>query len=154
MSTAILRHLNLLALCAVFIATPAFATDCTVTLETDDAMRFTPAQIEVPRACEHFTVELRHAGRLPKLAMGHNWVLVKQTDLEGVARTSMTAGDALDYIDPADTRVIAHTTLIGAGQATSVTFPVNKLQTGVRYSFLCTFASHAPLMQGTLRLVP
>ena len=141
-----------IALCAALIAAPGFAADCSISLEADDAMRFSPPRIEVPKTCETFTVELKHTGRLPKLAMGHNWVLVKQADLNGVARTSMIAGEALDYIDPTDTRVIAHTALLGAGESASVTFPVRKLQAGVRYSFLCTFASHSPIMQGTLEL--
>jgi azurin len=142
----------LVALCAAWITAPSIAADCSVTVESDDAMRFTPAQIEVPKTCETFTVKLIHTGRLPKLAMGHNWVLVKQTDLDGVARTSMAAGEALNYIDSTDARVIAHTALIGTGESASVSFPVKKLQAGVRYSFLCTFAGHSPIMQGTLAL--
>lgn len=144
--------LGCVAICAALLAAPSFAAECSVTIDADDAMRFSPAQIDVPRTCESFTVELKHTGRLPKLAMGHNWVLVKQADVNGVARTAMAAGEALDYIDPTDTRVIAHTKLIGAGESASVTFPVRKLQAGVNYSFLCTFASHSPIMQGTLKL--
>ena len=144
--------LALIALCAAWMAAPSFAAQCSTTVEADDAMRFMPAQIEVPKTCETFTVQLKHTGRLPKLAMGHNWVLVKQADLNGVARTAMTAGEALDYIDPTDARVIAHTALIGAGESASVTFPVQKLQPGVPYSFLCTFAGHSPIMQGSLTL--
>jgi azurin len=140
------------AICAGLIATPGFAAECSITIEADDALRFSPSQIDVPKTCETFTVQLKHTGRLPKLAMGHNWVLVKHSDLNGVARTAMAAGEALDYIDPTDPRVIAHTTLLGAGESASVTFPVRKLQAGVRYSFLCTFAGHSPIMQGTLKL--
>ena len=140
------------AICTAFIATRCIAAGCSVTVEADDALRFSPDQIDVPKTCETFTVQLKHTGRLPQLAMGHNWVLVKQSDLDGVARTAMAAGEALDFIDPTDTRVIAHTALIGAGGSASVTFPVRKLQAGVRYSFLCTFAGHSPIMQGTLTL--
>lgn len=144
--------LGLFGLCALLITAPSFAQQCSITLETDDAMRFSPAEIEVPKNCEKFTVQLKHVGRLPKLAMGHNWVLVNQSDINGVARTGMAAGLALEYIEPTDTRVIAHTGLIGAGESTSVTFAVSKLKAGVRYSFLCTFAGHSPIMQGTLEL--
>lgn len=140
------------AICAALPASPVFAAECSVTIDADDAMRFSPAQIDVPGTCETFTVQLKHTGRLPKLAMGHNWVLVKQSDLNGVARTAIAAGEAHDYIDPTDTRVIAHTKLVGAGESASVTFPVRKLQAGVQYSFLCTFAGHSPIMQGTLKL--
>ena len=141
-----------LAVCAAWMAAPGFAAECSVAVEADDAMRFSPAQIEVPKTCETFTVKLTHTGRLPKLAMGHNWVLVKQADLNGIARTAMMAGEASDYIDPTDMRVIAHTALLGAGESASITFPVRALQAGVSYSFLCTFAGHSPIMQGTLKL--
>lgn len=144
--------LTCVVICAPLLAAPSFAAECSATVQADDAMRFSPAQIDVPKTCETFTVHLKHTGRLPKLAMGHNWVLVKQSDLNGVARTAMAAGEAYDYIDPTDTRVIAHTKLIGASESASVTFPVSRLQAGVHYSFLCTFAGHSPIMQGTLRL--
>jgi len=143
-----------LAFCAALMTAPGFAAECSITVQTDDAMRFNPAQIEVPKSCQTFTVKLTHTGRLPKLAMGHNWVLVKRSDLNGVARTAMAAGEASDYIDPTDKRVIAHTTLLGAGESASVSFPVRILQAGESYSFLCTFAGHSPIMQGTLKLSP
>ncbi|WP_311197042.1 azurin [Sheuella amnicola] len=132
----------------------ALAADCFATVESDDALRFTPSHIEVPASCQDFTIKLTHVGRLPKAAMGHNWVLVKSSDLEGVARTGMLAGAAHEYIDPTDRRVIAHSGLIGSGGSTSVTFAVNKLQVGQSYAFLCTFAGHSPIMQGTVSLKP
>jgi azurin len=141
-----------LAVCTALMTAPSFAAECNIKVEADDAMRFNPAQIEVPKTCETFTVKLTHTGRLPKLAMGHNWVLVKQSDFNGVARTAMEAGEALDFIDPTDKRVIAHTSLLGSGESASVSFPVRSLQAGESYSFLCTFAGHSPIMQGTLKL--
>lgn len=133
---------------------PVLASDCAAVIESDDALRFTPNHIDVPSTCADFTITLKHVGRLPKAAMGHNWVLVKSGDLEGVARTGMLAGASHDYIDPTDQRVIAHTGLIGSGGSTSVKFAVNKLQPGQKYAFLCTFAGHSPIMQGTVRLKP
>lgn len=147
------RALTLTIFFALFSA-KGFAAPCAIEMDVDDALRFTPAQIEVSKTCDKFTVQLKHSGRLPKAAMGHNWVLVKQSDLNGVARTGMAAGETLDFIDPQDKRVIAHTALIGPGESTSVTFAVNKLEPNTRYSFLCTFAGHSPIMQGTLTLVP
>jgi azurin len=130
------------------------AAECSTKLDADDAMRFTPTHIDVPKSCANFTVTLTHTGRLPKLAMGHNWVLVKPSDLEGVARTAMAAGAQQNYVDSADTRVIAATPVIGAGESTSTTFAVNTLKAGVSYAFFCSFAGHSPVMQGTLSLVP
>ncbi len=134
------------------LATASCAAQCSATIETDDAMRFIPDHVEVAASCAEFTVNLTHVGRLPKAAMGHNWVLVQSADLAGVARTGMLAGASQDYIDPTDPRVIAHTGLIGRTESTSITFPVKKLLPNQTYAFLCTFAGHSPLMQGTLRL--
>ena len=128
----------------------AQALDCNITLQTDDALRFLPSHIAVPAQCKDFTVKLTHTGHLPPLAMSHNWVLTKKSDLDGVARTGMLAGADAHHVDQTDKRVIAHTKLIGTGETTSVTFTVAQLKVGEPYVFLCTFAGHSPIMRGTL----
>ena len=128
----------------------AQALDCSITLKTDDALRFLPSHIVVPAQCKDFTVKLTHTGHLPPLAMSHNWVLTKKSDLDGVARTGMLAGADAHHVDQSDKRVIAHTKLIGTGETTSVTFAVAQLKAGEPYVFLCTFAGHSPIMRGTL----
>lgn len=128
------------------------AQGCAASINSDDALRFSPDTIEIPRTCQTFTVTLEHTGRLPKLAMGHNWVLANISDIDGVARTGMLAGADKQYIDPTDTRVLAHTGVVGGGESVSVTFEVKKLVPGERYGFLCTFAGHSPVMRGTIVL--
>ena len=128
----------------------ATATECSITLQTDDALRFIPSHIAVPATCKDFTVTLTHTGHLPPLAMSHNWVLTKKSDLDGVARTGMLAGADVHHVDQSDNRVIAHTKLIGTGETTAVTFAVAQLKVGEPYVFLCTFAGHSPIMRGTL----
>lgn len=130
----------------------AAAQNCATTIESDDALRFTPEKIEIPLACKTFTVTLKHTGRLPKLAMGHNWVLAKLSDLDGVARTGILAGAENSYVDPKDTRVLAHTGVVGGGESTAVTFDMEKLVPGERYGFVCTFAGHSPVMRGIITL--
>jgi azurin len=129
-----------------------FAQVCETTIQSDDALRFTPEKIEIPLACKTFTVTLKHTGRLPKLAMGHNWVLAKLNDLDGVSRTGMLAGAEYGYVDPKDVRVIAHTGVVGGGESTSVSFDVSKLSADHRYGFVCTFAGHSPIMRGIVVL--
>lgn len=144
----------LTALLGVVMNAPSasHAQACNAVVQSDDALRYTPQSIEVPSTCKDFTVTLTHSGRLPVLAMGHNWVLAKEADMAGVARTGMLAGAANQYVDPTDRRVIAHTNVIGGGQAASVSFPVSALRSGETYAFFCTFAGHSPVMQGTLVL--
>ena len=128
----------------------ASALECGITLQTDDALRFNPSHITVPATCKDFTVTLTHTGHLPPLAMSHNWVLTKKSDLDGVARTGMLAGADAHHVDLNDKRVLAHTKLIGSGDTTAVTFAVAQLKVGEPYVFLCTFAGHSPIMRGTL----
>jgi azurin len=145
------RH-GFIAVLLSFAAGLAVAQGCATTIESDDALRYDPNSIEIPRNCKTFTVTLKHTGRLPKLAMGHNWVLAKLSDLDGVARTGMLAGAENSYVDPKDTRVLAHTGVVGGGESASVTFEVAKLLPGERYGFVCTFAGHSPVMRGEIVL--
>jgi azurin len=145
------RH-ALIAVLLSFAAGLAVAQSCATSIESDDALRYDPNSIEIPLACKTFTVTLKHAGRLPKLAMGHNWVLAKLSDLDGVARTGMLAGAENSYVDPKDTRVLAHTGVVGGGESSSVTFDTEKLLPGERYGFVCTFAGHSPVMRGEIVL--
>ena len=106
----------------------------------------------VPASCKKFTVKLKHTGKLPKAAMGHNWVLTKAADMEKVEADGQAAGIDNNYIKSGDTRAIAHTKIIGGGESDSVTFPVSKLKSGESYTFFCSFPGHASVMKGTLAL--
>ena len=130
----------------------AAAQSCEVTLEGNDAIRFSLKHISVDAACKDLTVHLKHVGKLPKLAMGHNWVLTRKADMDGVMKEAMAAGSAKDYLDPSDPRIIAYAPAIGAGQVTSVTWPVSKLKQGDEYVFFCSYGGHHVLMQGVLDL--
>jgi len=126
------------------------AGNCTVSLKGDDAMKFDLKEATVSASCPTITLELIHSGKLPVAAMGHNVVVSKTADLAGVARDGMKAGAAGAYVQANDTRVVAHTSLIGGGQKTKVTFPGKKLTAGGDYSFFCSFPGHSTLMKGKL----
>ena len=126
------------------------AANCTVSLKGDDAMKFDLKEATVSASCPTITIELTHSGKLPVTAMGHNVVVSKTSDLAGVARDGMKAGAAGAYVQANDARVIAHTSLIGGGQKTKITFPGKKLSAGGDYSFFCSFPGHSTLMKGKL----
>jgi azurin len=146
-----MRKLIALALLAV-LSTPLMAAECATTIEGSDAMQFNQKTITVPKTCKTFTVTLKHTGKLPKTAMGHNWVLTHSADESAVIADGMKAGAANSYEKPGDTRIIAHTKLIGGGEADSTTFNVAKLKAGESYAYFCSFPGHAALMKGTLSL--
>ena len=126
------------------------AGNCTVSLKGDDAMKFDLKEATVSASCATITLELTHTGKLPAAAMGHNVVVSKTADLAGVARDGMKAGAAGAYVQASDARVIAHTSLVGGGKKTKITFPGKKLTAGGDYSFFCSFPGHSTLMKGKL----
>jgi azurin len=140
------------ALLAALLAGPVLAATCDVEIEGNDAMQFNKSSIAVPASCKQFTVKLKHVGKLPKAAMGHNWVLSKASDSQGVAADGIPAGLDKAYVKPGDARVIAHTKVIGGGETDSVSFDVSKLKAGDSYAWFCSFPGHASIMKGTLTL--
>jgi azurin len=137
---------------AAALSGPVLAAACDVEIESNDAMQFNKTSIAVPASCKQFTVKLKHVGKLPKAAMGHNWVLSKAADAQGVAADGIGAGVDKAYVKPGDSRVIAHTKVIGGGESDAVSFDVAKLKAGENYAWFCSFPGHAGVMKGTLAL--
>ena len=115
-------------------------------------MQYNVKEIVVDKSCKQFTVHLKHVGKMAKVAMGHNLVLTKDADKQAVATDGMGAGLAQDYVKAGDTRVIAHTKVIGGGESTSVTFDVAKIKDGGPFKFFCSFPGHLALMQGSIQV--
>lgn len=143
------RKLAVVSLLGLFSA-PLLAAECSVNVEGTDQMQFSTNAISVDKSCKTFTVNLSHPGSLPKNVMGHNWVLTTAGDMQGVVTDGMAAGLEKNYVKDGDTRVIAHTKIIGAGEQDSVTFDVSKLKAGEQYAFFCSFPGHSAMMKGTL----
>jgi azurin len=133
-------------------ADAAAADHCKLEITGNDMMQYDKKELDVPADCTQVTVTLHHSGKLPKQAMGHNWVLVNASDLTEVANAGMAAGLQNDYVPPGDKRVLAHTKVIGGGETTGVTFPTSILKKGGSYMYLCTFPGHNALMRGALKL--
>jgi azurin len=140
-----------LLLAALSLSRLAHADPCQLEISGDDQMRYDKLTLSVPASCKEVTLTLHHSGKLPREAMGHNWVLVNAADFDAVANAGMSAGLANDNVAPADKRVLAHTRTIGGGQTASVTFPSSILKPGGEYRYLCTFPGHNALMRGTLK---
>lgn len=134
------------------LAGAANAASCEAKVDSNDAMQFSVKSLAVPASCKTFIVTLHHTGKLPKNAMGHNWVLTRTADLQGVATDGMSAGLDKNYVKAGDARVIAHTKVIGGGESTSVSFAPAKLKAGESYSFFCSFPGHSGIMKGSVTL--
>ena len=109
-------------------------------------MQFDLSEIKV-EAGQTVVLTLKHVGKLPKAAMGHNWVLLKQgVDIQTFgAAASKAAGN--EYIPEGTEDVIVHTKLIGGGQETTIEFTAPEAGT---YDYICSFPGHYALMKGKL----
>ena len=134
------------------ISSHLLAAECSVTVDSTDQMSFNTKAIEIDKSCKAFTVNLEHSGSLPKSVMGHNVVISKESDMQGIATDGMSVGIDKDYVKEGDARVIAHTKIIGAGEKDSVTFDVSKLDPNEKYGFFCSFPGHIGMMKGTVTL--
>lgn len=149
-----MKIIRSIALCSLLaVAGNAFAADkvCKLEIGGNDAMQFDKKELVVAPDCTQVELTLKHTGKLPAQAMGHNWVLTKTADVAAVASDGIGAGLANDHVKKGDTRVIAHTKVIGGGQSTSVTFPTSALKKGESYTYFCSFPGHSAIMKGVLK---
>lgn len=148
------KLLSLLCIAAGLLAagasSAAAAEPRVITITTSDTMKFDVTAITAAPG-EELKVVLVNPGTLPKLAMGHNWVLLKAgTDAMAFTTAAGAAGAAADFI-PAEMKsaILANTKLIGGGEKAEVTFKAPTAPGD--YQFLCSFSAHYLIgMKGTL----
>lgn len=135
--------LLLLSFTFTLFTTSAFGQR-TIVIESNDQMKFNKSEIVV-KSGETITLVLKHTGKLPVQAMGHNLVILqKGTDIPTFARNAMNA-KTTNYVPVNSPQVIASTKVIGGGQTTSITFKVPAK--GI-YDFICSFPGHFSMMKG------
>ena len=119
----------------------------TVILGSTDQMKYTFTQIDVA-AGRKVKLTLNHLGKMPKSAMGHNFVLLKAGVDPAAFAAAGIAAKATDYIAPgSDDKIIAKTPLLGGGESATVEFDA---PAPGEYAFVCTMPGHSALMNGVL----
>jgi len=141
---------SLLALAALALAPSAHARTCALSIDSNDRMQFSTANLNVPGDCTQVELTLRHTGTRPVAVMGHNWVLTETRNFTPVAQAGMRAPLADNHLPKNDARVIAATPMIGGGATTRVRFATSKLKKGGDYTFFCSFPGHWGIMKGKL----
>lgn len=121
----------------------------TIELTGGDDMKYNLTKIEA-KPGETIHVVLKSVGTIPKIAMAHNFVVLKLgTDAVEFIKASMNARET-EFV-PADLKaqVVASTKLAGPGETVEVTFKV-PAKAG-SYPYMCTFPGHyAAGMKGEL----
>lgn len=140
------KYLVILGL--ALLGNQAFADECSVDLTGNDQMQYNLKEITVPKSCAEYTINLENIGKLPRAAMGHNVVIAKSADKMAVSTDGIAAGLDNNYVKPEDARVVAHSTVVGGGEKTSVTFKPADLKDGEDYDFFCSFPGHVAIMTG------
>ncbi len=137
-------------LAAVVLAARPFAqTPRTIDLQGNDQMKYNVTTINA-KPGESLHVRLKNVGSMPKMAMSHNFVLLKAgVDPMKFVNDSMMAGLAKNYVaDSVTSEVVAHTVMAGPGETVEVTFKA-PTKPGT-YTYLCSFPGHyAAGMKGT-----
>ncbi|PIF33672.1 azurin [Flavobacterium sp. 9] len=125
--------------------TPAVSN--VIVIEGNDQMQFDKTELHAV-AGKPITLTLKHVGQTPKVAMGHNVVILQEgTDEAAFAAKAITAKDT-DYIPASEkASIVAHTKLLGGGEEDTIEFTIDKKGT---YNFLCTFPGHFAMMKGVL----
>ena len=121
----------------------------TVEITTGDNMKYDVTEITA-KPGESLRVVVKNTGAMPKIAMAHNFVLLKAgTDVAEFTKAAFNARET-DFIPPAmKDAVLANTALAGAGESVEITFKA-PAKPGT-YTFVCSFPGHFALgMRGTL----
>ena len=124
--------------------------DQTVTITGNDTMQFDVKTFEV-KAGSKVKIVLKNIGMVPKIAMGHNIVILKK-GITAIAfgQKALGAGANATNALPDSLKgdVIASTKLLGPGETDSVVMTAPS-EAGT-YEYVCTFPGHFALMRGVM----
>ena len=124
-------------------STPSSSASNVIELTANDQLKFDKIELHV-KANEKVSVTLKNVGTMPKDAMGHNFVLLKDgTDLAAFATSAISAPEHIPANNPA---IIAHTKLLGPGESDTAEFTVP----AGTYTYICSFPGHYMSMTGVL----
>lgn len=129
--------------------TEAPKADVTVVIESNDQMKFNKNEFKVKEG-QMVSLTLKNVGKLPKVAMGHNLVILKPAVPAPTFAMSAMNAKANDYIPTAEedkAKMVAHTKLLGPGESDTITF---KAPAAGTYSYVCTFPGHFGVMKGVM----
>ena len=128
---------------------PPAAAGRAIEITGNDQIKFSINEMRA-KPGETLSVTLINIGTMPKMSMGHNWVLLKDAKNVDAFVNEAAMAAATDYI-PAGQKdaVYAHTKMLGPKERDTVTF--NAPQQPGRYVYLCSFPGHYQVgMKGEL----
>ncbi len=129
-----------------------FAENCKIDISGSDMMKFDTSEINIDKDCEKFIVKLKHSGKLPVNAMGHNIVIFESNNLQKIiSRINMSHGIEKGFM-PEMKEVLFKSKMIGGGEETILELDTNVFSGEKEYIFICSFPGHFALMKGNLKI--
>lgn len=123
--------------------------DVEIIVTCNDSMQFDKKAIEIPVG-KTVKLILKNVGKAPKMAMGHNLVILKKgANLQEWAMKAMPAKET-EFIPTDETsqkNLLAHTKLLGPDEEDSITFTLTEAGD---YEYFCSFPGHFALMKGKI----
>lgn len=155
-TSGVIKHISthmkhwLFALTTSCLVLPAFAEEKKIELTGSDQMQYSSKALEVA-AGDSVVLTFKHIGTLPKIAMGHNFVLLKpDTKIPefAIAAVKAATNEYIPTDEESKKAIIAHSKLVGGGESDTVTFTA-PAEAGA-YPYICSFPGHYAIMQGVL----
>ena len=147
--------INIMKISSIFSLTfiPFFALSAEpvkVTITGNDTMQFDLKSFEVESG-QKIELTFKNIGKIPKIAMGHNLVILKKGISaikfgQKIMGMGASATNALPEESMED--VIAATKLLGPSESDVITFTA-PMEAG-DYQFVCTFPGHFAMMRGIM----
>ena len=123
-----------------------------IVITGNDTMQFDIKNFEVDAGAE-VKLTLKNIGKVPKIAMGHNLVVLKK-GISAIAFGQKALGAGANATNPlpdsVKSDVIAYTKLLGPDESDTITFTAPK-ESG-SYEYVCTFPGHFAMMRGTMKV--
>jgi len=119
-----------------------------IVITGNDQMRYDKQELKVPAGAT-INLTMKNIGRLPKSAMGHNFVLLHRgTNIQAFSMAGITSPQT-DYIsEDKKELVLAKTKILGPREKETITFTAPE-EPG-EYPYLCTFPGHSAFMKGVM----
>jgi azurin len=119
-----------------------------VEITAGDDMKYSVASIKA-KPGESLRIRLKAVGAMPKIAMSHNFVLLKIGTDQAAFATAAASARATNFVPPTlKAQVIASSALAGNGETVDLDFVAPKVAGS--YPYICTFPGHYLTMKGTL----
>ena len=122
-----------------------------VTITGNDTMQFDLKSFEVESG-QKIELTFKNIGKIPKIAMGHNLVILKKgVSAVAFGQKAMVAGaNATNALpDSVKGETIVATKLLGPAESETINFTAPEAGD---YEYVCTFPGHFAMMRGVMKV--